>query len=170
MRKLAWVVILVGLVAACSRPVAKFTYSGEAVAPAEIKFENQSEKAVTYQWDFGDGNTSTEYSPTHIYANAGTYDVSLIATGCEMGEDTLLQQQYIVVDPEAEACDTIVMPENLVAEIIRKIDIAEFKRRQACPGIKITLCSFDRGYRFPIARPNTVAMRIAAKTLKLLKL
>ena len=91
--------------------------------PAEVQFVNTSSYSESAIWDFGDGNTSTEYSPTHIYANAGTYDVSLIATGCEMGEDTLLQQQYIVVDPEAEACDTIVMPENLVAEI------------EACSGI-----------------------------------
>jgi PKD repeat protein len=32
---------------------------------------------VTYNWDFGDGNTSTDPKPTHTYAEAGIYNVSL---------------------------------------------------------------------------------------------
>lgn len=45
-----------------------------------------------------------------------------------------------------------------IEDVIRKTDIAEFKRRQACPGIKISPRSFDKGRRVPIARPNTVGM------------
>ncbi len=45
--------------------------------------------------------------------------------------------------------------ESVVTEIISKTDIAEFKRRQACPGIKITQRSFGQGRRVPIARPTT---------------
>ena len=48
--------------------------------------------------------------------------------------------------------------EQLVADIIRKVDMAEFKRRQACPGVKITQRSFGRGRRVPIARPHTAKM------------
>ena len=40
---------------------------------------------VTYLWDFGDGNTSTEENPSHAYASAGTYSVSLTA---DDGTDT----------------------------------------------------------------------------------
>ncbi len=32
---------------------------------------------VSYDWDFGDGNTSTNQNPTHVYATAGTYNVTL---------------------------------------------------------------------------------------------
>ena len=35
---------------------------------------------ATYSWDFGDGITSTTFSPTHTYSNAGIYTVSLIAS------------------------------------------------------------------------------------------
>lgn len=56
--------------------------------------------------------------------------------------------------------------ENLVSDIVRKVDIAEFKRRQACPGVKITQRSFGRGRRYPIARPNTSAMAIGAASLR----
>ncbi|MEO0727187.1 MAG: M4 family metallopeptidase, partial [Bacteroidota bacterium] len=77
--------------------------------PAEIQFLNRSSFSESAVWDFGDGNTSTDYSPIHTYTGAGVYDVQLISTGCEMGSDTILREQYIVVDPEADACDTIVM-------------------------------------------------------------
>ncbi len=39
----------------------------------------------TYSWDFGDGNTSTAVSPTHTYAQSGTYTVCVTVTdanGC----------------------------------------------------------------------------------------
>lgn len=98
MRKLAWVVILVGLAAACSRPVAKFTYSGESVAPAEIKFENQSEKAVTYQWDFGDGNTSEEAEPSHRYRSSGNYLIKLTAVN-EKGKKKVKEERLVVNAP-----------------------------------------------------------------------
>lgn len=42
--------------------------------------------AVSYLWDFGDGNTSTEAAPEHTYATDGVYTVMLTAidsTGCE---------------------------------------------------------------------------------------
>lgn len=34
--------------------------------------------AITYFWNFGDGNTSTAMSPTHTYTAGGTYDVTLV--------------------------------------------------------------------------------------------
>jgi len=50
------------------------------VDPLEYTFTNTSTSAVSYEWDFGDGNTSTEKSPTHVYASGGDYTVTLTAT------------------------------------------------------------------------------------------
>ena len=35
----------------------------------------------TYTWDFGDGTTSTQQNPTHIYLLSGVYNVSVTITG-----------------------------------------------------------------------------------------
>jgi PKD repeat protein len=48
---------------------------------------------TTYLWDFGDGETSTEFEPTHVYTEPGTYDVSLEACNmagmCDTYADTV---------------------------------------------------------------------------------
>ena len=37
------------------------------IAPLIVNFSNNSQNTTTYFWDFGDGNTSTDFSPTHSY-------------------------------------------------------------------------------------------------------
>jgi PKD repeat protein len=56
-----------------------------------VTFTNNtySERPVTsYLWDFGDGNTSSQVSPTHVYADTGTYVISLLATTVDGCSDT----------------------------------------------------------------------------------
>ena len=40
---------------------------------------NLSNGATDYLWDFGDGNTSSEFQPIHAYGDTGVYDVQLVA-------------------------------------------------------------------------------------------
>jgi PKD repeat protein len=63
-------------------PVADFTVPGASVlVETPIQFTNTSVNAVTYAWDFGDGGTSTDASPSHVYTATGVYQVSLTVTG-----------------------------------------------------------------------------------------
>lgn len=53
--------------------------------PSAAIFGNNSQNGNTYHWDFGDGNTSSAFAPSHNYAAAGTYTVVLSvsdSTGC----------------------------------------------------------------------------------------
>ena len=45
-----------------------------------IQLNNLSNNALTYQWNFGDGNFSNEFNPSHSYSNAGIYTITLIAS------------------------------------------------------------------------------------------
>lgn len=58
--------------------------------PLTVDFTQLSAGATFYSWDFGDGNTSTVYSPTHTFTNAGTYTVSLFVNdGCSYDTTTI---------------------------------------------------------------------------------
>jgi len=78
-------------------PDAAFTYTGGACqANCPVTFQNTSQNATTYAWDFGD-NTSGDQAEaqfTHIYAQAGTYRVKLRARNGDASDTT---SQRVVV-------------------------------------------------------------------------
>jgi uncharacterized repeat protein (TIGR01451 family) len=62
--------------------------------PLSVAFENQSSSANSYTWQFGDGTTSTELSPAHVYTTAGFYDVTLTAEN-PFASQTVTYTNYI---------------------------------------------------------------------------
>ena len=67
--------------AAPNPPLAFFTFAADVDNAQLILFTNESDGGDTYSWDFGDASAaSTEVSPSHEYAEAGTYTVMLTAT------------------------------------------------------------------------------------------
>ncbi|MEN8229059.1 MAG: PKD domain-containing protein [Bacteroidota bacterium] len=83
----------------------------EACSPAEVIFENISTGPVeTYLWDFGDGGTSTEIHPIHLYdrnmlRHDTIFTVTLVATSHELCRDTATFD--MVIHPYIEAAFTI---------------------------------------------------------------
>ena len=76
------------LTVTCAAPTAAFTYTAQNL---DVAFTNLSTGTfpLDYQWDFGDGITSTATSPLHTYALSGTYTVTLIAADlCGTGIQT----------------------------------------------------------------------------------
>ncbi len=55
-----------------------------------VSFNAATNNGVTYSWSFGDGNTSTIGNPVNVYADTGTYAVTLIVTD-SCGSDSLTQ-------------------------------------------------------------------------------
>lgn len=55
--------------------------AGSTQTTQEVNFSNFTSGAVSYFWDFGDGNTSTDFEPTHTYTTYGTFQVEMTATG-----------------------------------------------------------------------------------------
>ncbi len=58
---------------------ALFTTPARGCVPYNAVFANQSLGGLQFLWDFGDGTTSTQEEPTHLYNNVGTYRVTLQA-------------------------------------------------------------------------------------------
>ncbi len=59
---------------------AQFTTPPVGCVPYTAVFTNTSIGGQSFEWFFGDGNTSTLASPTHLYPSAGTYNVVMVAT------------------------------------------------------------------------------------------
>jgi len=83
----------------CGAPVADWTYTilPPVNAGLRVQFDaSLSQNAVSYAWDFGDGNTGTGVNPIHIYATPGLfYNVSLTVTNAcaDVGNKTFRLNQ-----------------------------------------------------------------------------
>lgn len=81
-------------------PQASFQYTISTDNHLEVSFTNYSQNATSYEWDFGDGQTSTETDPTHVYAEAGIYDVVLVAKNDE-GMSKSFTDSFELKDPNS---------------------------------------------------------------------
>lgn len=80
-------------------------------APARVKFYDESNGAVSWIWDFGDGTTSDLQNPWHDYPDPGNYTVSLTVTSQDGCTNTIVLNNYINVLPSPVAdfkSDTLV--------------------------------------------------------------
>ncbi len=70
-------------------------------APLSVQFMDLSVNGTSpinsWEWDFGDGNTSQLQSPQHTFETAGVYDVSLTVTSSD-GSDSEIKTDYIAVE------------------------------------------------------------------------
>ena len=79
------------------KPSPDFDYTPkEGCKPLLVNFTNLSKHANAYEWDFGDGNTSAEENPTHIYTRDDTYTVRLKSFG-PGGDSTIVKVKIITV-------------------------------------------------------------------------
>lgn len=89
--------------------IAKFKYDFTCAAPFTFLFSNFSIGADTWQWDFGDGTTSTVYNPVHTYQDTGMYSVALTVsnstTGCSALQTKMVKA--VKIHPGFFASDTM---------------------------------------------------------------
>jgi gliding motility-associated-like protein len=80
--------------------------------PDPVLFNNNSSNGNQFFWDFGDGSTSNEVNPSHVYPGPGTYDVTLVVSdsnGC-FSPDSVNFEVFIgefnggVTDPGGAIC------------------------------------------------------------------
>lgn len=114
------------------KPVADFSF---APLDREVTFTDLSTDAYGWDWDFGDGQQSTEQNPVHEYASDGSYNVTLIAyNGCDA--DTISKSVSVVGISEtywSEQCRLqpnpaghtvgIVLPSEVNIAAIRVLDM-----------------------------------------------
>lgn len=91
--------------------LAAFEHNEVECVNVPINFTNNSYNAVLYEWNFGDGNTSTLFEPSHTYSGPGTYTIRLVVSdsaACNLS-DTAYSQITILSNstnslPNAHIC------------------------------------------------------------------
>ncbi len=79
------------------KPTANFNISSNTLFnDLPITFQNTSINAVSYLWQFGDGDESTMVHPNHIYEDPRIYYVTLIATDDKGCIDTIIKPIQII--------------------------------------------------------------------------
>ncbi|MBK9421850.1 MAG: gliding motility-associated C-terminal domain-containing protein [Flavobacteriales bacterium] len=80
--------------------------------PGTIQFANNSTGGDTFHWNFGDGTTSTEFAPAHLYTDTGAFTVSMVMSdsyGCSLDDSTdivvfSIAPPVAVIDPVPPIC------------------------------------------------------------------
>jgi gliding motility-associated-like protein len=81
------------------KPQANFYFvTEEPMQGLLVQFENASQNAWTYTWEFGDGSTSFLVNPNHTYLQPGPYEIMLIATDQKGCIDSI--SKWITIAPE----------------------------------------------------------------------
>jgi len=114
MKQLALILLVtpLALLLSCAEePVPCFDYDIVDDYIYQVTFSNCSDLGVDYEWDFGDGNTSTEDNPTHTYESSGTYSVKLFVKGEKK---------------EAEITQEVKIPDPLVIEASSEMTKTEY--------------------------------------------
>jgi gliding motility-associated-like protein len=80
-------------------PTADFKAPEDTVREGRaVRFPNLSAGASAYIWDFGDGNTSAQRSPTHTYTESGDFEVHLVAAARNDCRDTARKRVIVRLD------------------------------------------------------------------------
>jgi gliding motility-associated-like protein len=117
-------------------PTADFIVSSNTlVEDLPITVANLSSNAVSYNWDFGDGNTSTVVHPNNTWADPGVYVITLVATneiGCVDSIQKLIRikEEYWVYVPNAFTPDGDRFNNYFSASTvnIRELNVSIFNR------------------------------------------
>ncbi len=117
-------------------PTADFTITTETVFNnLPIQFQNLTQNGITYVWDFGDFNSSTEIHPSNTYTDPGFYTVTLFAydyLGCgdTISKPIEIEEEWYIYVPNTFTPDGNRFNNDFRASTvgIQRLSIAIFNR------------------------------------------
>jgi glucose/arabinose dehydrogenase len=88
-------------------------------APLSVRFRDASNvpTPTAWRWEFGDGNSSDEEEPVHVYRNGGTYDVRLTVSGAG-GDASRQKSALVVVAPPERNADPALPPRRPTPRVL----------------------------------------------------
>jgi PKD repeat protein len=129
-----------------------------------IQFTDQSTSGTAvndWDWDFGDGNTSTIQNPTHNYATVGLKTVSLTASN-GIDADTETKTNYInVIDGASGVCDTLI---NLSDAELAALTYYNYPSGGYIPGHATGIASYAEQFIVPAGLYNMKSFQVGIFT------
>lgn len=134
------------------KPTAAFTSTDSisCKAPHLVNFQNQSTGAVSWNWNFGDGGTSTAQNPSHNYVALGSYTVRLIATNSFGCNDTIIKTNFVRLEKP------VFNPRILPFEGCRMLNVNFTANTTAVDSIATWFWDFGNGNTSSIKNPSNV--------------
>lgn len=103
-------------------PMADFTSDTLSSVGNALRFSNLSQGSISYVWDFGDGESSEEVHPLHLFpADGGGYTVCLVAVNVFSCPDTICKFELVGSDPLIFAPNTFTPNDDGRNESFRPI-------------------------------------------------
>ncbi len=124
MKKLIYLSLILPLILySCeSEPVAMFSVeNAEPEVGQEVIFNNESDNANRFEWDFGDGYGSEEKNPVHVYTGTGSFDVLMTATS----KKGLTSQATVTI--------------NVQVPTLLEIEVVEWYEEYVVPGASVRI-------------------------------
>jgi len=95
-------------------PFTSFSFpAGTLCSGNPVQFTNLGNPAYTYQWNFGGAGSSAAYAPSFTFANAGTYNVQLTATGSNGVVDSATIAVTITASPDVLNFNAQASPDSV---------------------------------------------------------
>ena len=83
------------------KPIADFYADATVACSGELQTQfinnSQADGSSSYVWDFGDGGSSEDKNPQHLYSQQGSYSVKMIAYDRHQCSDTITRNNYILI-------------------------------------------------------------------------
>ncbi len=110
-------------------PIAKFIYTTSCASKLHFVFTDKSIGATSWQWDFGDGTTSTQKSPVHDYGGYGNYLVKLTVSNDTCTHSRTELMRIVNGTPDFHALPTKACkgtPISFIADTTNSANIARY--------------------------------------------
>jgi PKD repeat protein len=124
MKRILYLSLILSLSLFSCRPAPRASFSTDTSEPEvgqDVYFDNNSKNADDYEWDFGDGFSSFEANPVHVFMGTGTFTVSLTAKS---------HNGY---------SDKASMDINVMIPTLLEIEVREFVSEDAVPDASVYL-------------------------------
>ncbi len=134
-------------------PIASFTVAANCSEPLKRVFTDYSIGADEWNWNFGDGTTSTIPSPTHVYLAAGTYTVTLLVRNFTTGCTYTKTSTERVIDEQADftATDTIICRRTTITFTTTGINPANLQYYQWSFGDGTTATGLSSSHTYTVS-------------------